>query len=232
MRVTDILKYIFALVGTGMLIGAFYLYQSTGSFLEEATTADGTVVDFVRSRSSDSTTYAPVIHFIDRKGEKIEFTSSTSSNPPSYTKGEKVEVLYLPAQPQKAKINGFFALWGGVVILGGMGSVFLLIATGIILFLNLKGRRDKYLKSKGTPIETDFQSVELNQSFSVNGRHPFRVLTQWQNPSTSEVHVFKSNNLWFDPSNYIKIKRITVFIERNNPKKYYVDLSFLPKVAD
>ena len=27
-------------------------------------------------------------------------------------------------------------------------------------------------------------------------------------------------------------KRIAVLIDRNNPKKYHVDLSFLPKLAD
>jgi hypothetical protein len=172
------------------------------------------------------------MHFIDQKGEKIEFTSSTSSNPPRYSKGEKVEVLYLPTEPEKAKINSFFALWGGVVILGGMGGVFFLIGTSIVLVISLKGRRDEYLKKRGTPIETEFQRVALNQSRSVNGRYPFQVLTQWQNPSTTEVHIFQSNDLWFDPSNYIKSKLITIFIERNNPKKYYVDLSFLPKVAE
>jgi hypothetical protein len=26
--------------------------------------------------------------------------------------------------------------------------------------------------------------------------------------------------------------KITVFIERANPKKYYIDLSFLPKLAE
>jgi hypothetical protein len=225
------IKYIFTLVGIGMLTGAFLLYNSTNSFLKEAVTAEGTVVELVRSRSSDSTTYAPVIHFIDGTGETVEFTSSTSSNPPSYSEGEKVEVLYLPSRPQEAKINSFFSLWGAVVIVGGLGGVFFLIGAAIILIPMLQGRRDEYLKQQGTRIETEFQSVELNRSLSVNGRNPFRVLTQWQNPATSEVHVFASNNLWFDPTSYIKSKKITVFIETNNPKKYYVDLSFLPRQA-
>jgi hypothetical protein len=106
-----------------------------------------------------------------------------------------------------------------------------LIGATIILITLLRGRRDKYLKQQGTPIETEYQRVELNKAFAVNGRHPFRVLTQWQNPATSEVHVFASNNLWYDPSSYIKSNKIRVFIERNNPKKYYVDLAFLPNIA-
>src|SRR5713226_4856670 len=200
MKVIVIVKYVFTFVGAGMLVGAIFLYQSTSSFLAQATKTDGTVVDLEQSRSNDSTTYKPVVNFIDQKGETIKFTSSSGSNPPSYSKGEKVEVLYLAAEPQKAKINGFFSLWGGPIILGGMGGVFFLIGTGMILLIMLKGRSDEYLKKQGTPVETEFQRVEINEALSVNGRNPFRIITQWLNPETSEVHVFKSNNLWFDPT--------------------------------
>lgn len=232
MKVIAIIKYLFTLIGIAMLVGAFFLYRNTTAFLAEAAKADGLVVDLVRSQSSDSTTYRPVVRFMSSSGEEIEFVSSTGSNPPSYSRGEKVEVLYLPAKPEKARINGFFSLWGATVILGVLGGVFSSVGIGIFLAGALTGRRDEYLRKHGTAIETQFQGVERNEAVTVNGRHPFRVATQWQNPATSEVHVFHSNNLWFDPSSYITDHPITVFIERNNPKKYYVDLSFLPKLAD
>ena len=57
------------------------------------------------------------------------------------------------------------------------------------------------------------------------------LITQWQNPATSEVHVFKSNNIWFDPSSYIHTDTITVFCEKDDLSEYYVDISFLPKLA-
>ena len=232
MKIVTIIKYLFTLIGIGMFVGTFLLYKSTNAFLVEAIKADGTVVDLVQSRSGNSFTYRPVIQFNNQNGEKIEFITSSGSNPPSHRKGEKVEVLYPPDEPQKARINTFFSLWGGSLILGILGVVFFLIGAGIILVEKLSSRRDEYLKKYGVPIETELQSVELNKSLTVKGRHPFCVLTQWQNPSTSEMHVFRSKNLWFDPSNYIKSKKITVLIERNNPRKYYVDLSFLPKLAE
>ena len=231
MKILSIIKYLFSLVGLGMLVGAFYLYSNTRAFLETAAKAEGTVTELVRSRSNDSTTYRPVVRF-SQNGHQFEFTSSSGSNPPGYSRGEKVEVFYNPANPQDAKINSFFSVWGGPVILGGLGGVFFLIGAGIILVNILKSRKDEYLKKYGRRIETNYQSVELNTSYTVNGRNPFRVLTHWQNPVTSEIHIFKSNNLWFDPSDYINKKTITVFIENNNPKKYYVDLSFLPRLAE
>jgi Protein of unknown function (DUF3592) len=232
MKTIAVIKYLFSGIGLAMLAAALFWYQSVKAFVAGASVAQGTVVELVRSQSgSDSPTYRPVVRFNASDGQAIEFTSKMGSNPPSYRKGEKVEVFYKPADPQNAMINGFFSLWGGPVIVGGLGAVFFLVGGGIWLFARLKGQRDEYLMTHGTPIQTKFQSVELNNSLTVNGANPFRVVTQWQDPATSELHVFKSNNLWFDPSDYIKQRQITVFIEANNPKKYFVDLSFLPKLA-
>ncbi|HEC12850.1 MAG TPA: DUF3592 domain-containing protein [Acidiferrobacteraceae bacterium] len=231
MNALSIIKYVFSAIGLGMLIGAYFLYQNTQSFLESAAVTNGSVVELVRSRSSDSTTYAPVVQFKTESGALVEFTSSTSSNPPGYSKGESVEVFYLPSNPQKAKINGLFSLWGAALIVGILGGVFFLVGGGIALTTFLKNRKNEYLRKQGTPISAKFLSVEINRNIRVNRRSPFRVLAQWQNPATSEIHVFKSNNLWFDPTDHIPDRDITVFIERNNPDKYLVDLSFLPKLA-
>ena len=89
----------------------------------------------------------------------------------------------------------------------------------------------KYLKQYGTKITTNFQNLNINTTLAVNGKNPFVVVSQWQNPKTSELHVFKSDNIWFDPSDFIKSDEITVLIDRKNPKRYSMDLSFLPKVA-
>jgi hypothetical protein len=43
--------------------------------------------------------------------------------------------------------------------------------------------------------------------------------------------VFTSENVWFDPSAHLG-NELTVFIERDNPKRYYVDLTMLPRLAD
>jgi len=231
MKTVAIIKYGFAAIGLAMLAGALYWYQHVKTFVAGASVAEGTVVELVRSQSgSDSPTYRPVVRF-SANGQSVQFTSSMGSNPPSYDRGEKVEVFYKPSNPQDAMINGFLALWGGPLIVGGLGAVFFLVGAGIWLGMRLKGQRDDYLKAHGTPIQTKFQTVELNRSLNVNGSHPFRIVTQWQDPVTAEIHVFKSNNLWFDPTDHIKQQQITVFIEGNNPKKYFVDVSFLPKLA-
>jgi hypothetical protein len=236
MKALSIVKYVFLLIGLGMLTGAFFMYRNTSQFLETAVTAQGTVVELVESRSSDSSSnsimYAPVVNFIDKKGVEVKVYSSTSSNPPSYFVGEKVEVLYAPETPQNAKIKGFFSLWGGATILGILGGILFVIGGVIFLFDRKKSNMLSHLKQNGTRIESDFQSVGLNASLAVNGRNPFQIVSQWQNPATSKIHLFTSDNIWFDPTDFIKTDKIKVLIDRNDPKKYHVDLSFLPKVAD
>jgi len=233
-KMLGIIKYAFVVVGLGMVVGAYFIYDYNVSFIESATETEGTVTELVQSRSSDNNSYyyKPVVRFNTSDGQIVEFMSSTGSNPASYSVGEKVTILYLPSDPQNAKIKGYFSLYGAAVIVGGIGSAFFLVGLTFFIVTKLKNKKEKYLEQHGTPIETKFQSVQLNKGFEVNGRHPFQVLTQWQNPSTSEIHIFRSNNIWYDPTQYIGDRSITVFIERNNPNKYFVDVSFLPKVAE
>lgn len=223
------IRSIFLLVGLALLAGAAFWAVTTRSFIARAEVAPGRVVALEHS-SRDA--YYPVVDFVTPKGQKIEIRSSFGSSPPAYSVGEKVEVLYLPDQPEKAKIRGIFALWGGALILGGVGFIFTAVGGGMALFSYLRARRDAELRQSGLPTPTAYQTVRLNTSLRVNGRHPYQVVTQWLNPATGKMHVFHSENLWFDPSQHIDRREITVYLDRSNPKRYWMDVSFLPKLAD
>jgi len=239
-KIVAIVKFIMLIVGVAMLAGAVYLYKDTHSFLAGAVHAQGTVLDLQRTESLShdgnhtytSVSYYPMVQFSDASGRRIEFTSDSGSNPPAYSRGDTVDVLYHADAPEKARINSLMSLWFGTLIVGGLGVVFTTIGTGMIVVPLRRKRLEAQLKTSGVPVEATFESVEQNTSLKVNGRSPWRVLAQWLDPATSQVHVFKSDNLWFDPSTYIKDRKINVFIDRTNPKKYHVDLSFLPKMAD
>jgi len=236
-KTVAIVKFVMLVVGVAMLAGAVYMYKDTRSFLAGAMHAQGTVVDLERNESTDShshrsVNYYPVVQFADAGGRRIEFTSNSGSNPPAYSRGDTVEVLYHADAPDKARINGFMSLWFGPLLVGGMGVLFTAIGAAMIVVPIRRKRLEADLKIHGMPIEAQFESVEQNTSMKVNGQSPWRVLAQWLDPATSQVHVFKSDNLWFDPSAYIKDRKINVFMDRADPKKYYVDLSFLPKLAD
>lgn len=232
MKTINSLKYFFTILGAGMLIGTFFMYQKTSEFLETAITSEAIVIKLVdaQNSSSNSVMYAPLVQFLDENENKIEFLSSSSSNPPSYTVGEKVEVVYNQENPNEAKIKGFFSIWGGVTILGILGVIFFGIGRSIFLYYKRKSNTLEYLKLNGTTIESNLQSVEINNSLSINGKSPFQIVSHWQNPITSKLHIFTSDHIWFNPSDYIKNDKIKVLIDENNPKRYSIDLSFLPEV--
>lgn len=231
MKTIAIVKYAFGSIGLAMLIGTLLVYQNTQTFLATAHITNGTVIDLVSSRSNNGTTYAPVVVFYTQNDQEIAFTSSSGSNPASYDINDSVEVLYQPETPNDAKINSFFSLWGLCMIMGFLGSTFFAVGLGITLVIRANKNRIRHLKANGTPIDTAFQCVEVNKSLVVNGSSPYQIHTQWTNPENAKLHIFKSENIWFDPSSHIKDDNITVLIDRNNPKKYYVDTSFLPEVA-
>lgn len=231
MKVPSILKYVFSIVGVALFVGTLMSYKSTSDFLEEAVSVQGTVVALAKKRSEDSVTYRPVVEFVTGNGEEVEFTSTMGTNPPRFSVGEQVEVLYLPAEPGDAKINDFADLWWMTIGMAGMGIPFFAVGALIFLIGKFKNRKKASLQRTGVAVEAQFQSVVPNNSISMNGRNPFVIVCHWLNPVTSQVHVFESENIWFDPSRYIDREKLTVFMNKGNPKKYYVDVSFLPKQA-
>ncbi len=228
---------IFLVIGLGMLVGAVYNFQSTRTFVAGAELTVGTVVELERRESRDSdgnrsVTYYPVVRYPLPAGGEHQFRSSTGSNPPSYRQGQQVEVLYLPNNPYEARINGFFSLWGMPLILSGMGLAFAGLLGGIF-YAGVRWRRIvEQVKTSGKPVLATITGSARNTSLKVNGRSPFRISAQWENPMTGKLHVFHSDNLWFDPAEYLpEDKSVTVFIDADKPSRYWMDTRFLPEVA-
>ncbi|MEA2725247.1 MAG: hypothetical protein QOH59_3018 [Gemmatimonadales bacterium] len=234
MKVLKIVSAVFSTVGIGMLVVSFFVFSNTTSFISRAVEADGRVTDLERSRSSSSsgssTTYRPVVEFTTATGKHIEFVSSVGSSPPSHSVGEAVKVLYNPADPQRARIKSFFQLWFGFLIVFLLGLVFAAIGLGMIFVRRRDRKRAEWLRQHGRRMKTAFKGVELNQSLRVNGRCPYQIVSQSSDAASNTVRLFQSENIWFDPSEYIKGEVIDVLVDPNDPKRYVMDISFLPKL--
>lgn len=230
MKTISIIKFAFVTIGLIFIALALYLYQDKQVFLKKAEITQGIVIQLLSSRSENSITYHPVIVFVTKTGNKISFASSVSSNPPSYNEGESVEVIYDSDNPNKAEINSFTSLYLGIIILGSLGTIFFLGGFMIILFGYLKQKKSQHLLHNGKRISTKFENIQLNYGFAVNGRNPFQIHSRWLDPSSNELYIFKSDNIWFDPTDFVKTEEIIVMIDSNNPKNYFMNVSFLPKL--
>jgi len=123
--------------------------------------------------------------------------------------------LEISAYRKLLKNRGFLSLWGGAFFLGVLGSVFFVV--GVVLFLAsaVGARRAEALRRRGRRIEADFSGVEVNTARSINGRHPWQIVSQW-----------------LDPTPYVQGRRLTVFIDPTNPRRHLVDVGFLPRLAE
>lgn len=211
-------------------IGALMLALAIGLLLLrlEAQTVmvagQGTVVDVSGG--------CPTVEFSTERGEAVQFRAGVCSNPPSFDVGESVAVLYEPLKPDQAHLDTFMENWFASLVVGGIGSVFLLLGSLFVLPPLLARRRAAELRVSGTPVYAELMEVQRNEALSVNGRHPWKIVAQWHNPATQKVHLFSSENLWFDPSPYLKDKQMRVLIDPQKPKRYSMDVSFLPQLAD
>ena len=218
----SIMKYVFCIIGLAILIQTFFIYQEKRTLIEKADVVEGTVVD-------NSTNDSPVVCFSTKDGRRIKFTSYINNNLLSYKEGEAVEVLYDPENPNKAKINNFSTLYMGVSILGFLGTVFFL--TGLSFFIVGYSQQKKiyFLQQNGKTITTKFIDVQLNLNMTVNGSHPYFICSEWLDSKTNEIYSFESEDIWFDPTDFIKTKEIKVIIDTEDPSRYLMDISFLPE---
>ncbi len=220
---------IFLCIGVLLLLFGYGNYRSTQQFLKIARPAIGKVVNMhdVYDSDSHSYTYAPVVQYTDNTGKERTFTSTTSSNPPDYAVGDSIHILYDPAHPENPSLAGWMDLYIGVLILGIIGGLFVIIP-GVVLYFYFKRKQEiQWLKENGKTVIAKVNGVELNTSLKVNGQSPYLIKSQWLDTVTNTMHIFNSENIWYDPTQYVK-DEIEVLIDPNNPKLYYVKTDFLP----
>ena len=111
------------------------------------------------------------------------------------------------------------------LIFPGIGLIFLIIGgTGILVRIN-KRKLEKELKENGELIYANYNETILNTSYYVNGKSPYNIICEWNNPLDNKKYIFKSKNIWINPETIIKeknIKQFPVYIDKNK-KKYVID---------
>lgn len=216
---------IFAIIGSIMGIVAAVVWLNSVALQNNGVHTVGTVIDMIR----DDGTQAPVVRFSLGNGTMHTYTSSMYSNPPAYDIGENVELWYDPANPDAVSMSGMDS-WFIPVFLGAFFLIFGGVGYGGLLYQYFKKRNIADLQMSGQAIAATFIGINLNTNVRMNGASPYVIQCQWQDSLTNKVHVFTSDDIWFDPTKYIKGETLRVLIEPENPGNYYVDISFLPEV--
>lgn len=236
MAVTRIIALIFGLVGLAMGSAAIWVTYSTLQFRATALHAEGEVIGFGTSRGrKGGTMYTPQVRFYvpaaeGGPGASVEIRGRVSSSSRSYDIGDRVDVYYPPEHPEDARIDSFMEQWFFPLIFGFFGLVFGGIASGFIVAEWRQRRLYAWLATHGMTVQAKLIEVARNTSVKVNGRSPWVLRAQWQHPLTQAVHVFESEHLWYDPSDYLRGRsELPVRVDADDPARHRVDLSWLPK---
>ena len=222
-----VLAFIFGGFGLiGLLVMILLIQSMINSRIENKVYVTGIITNIDSSYNSNHDDYDVYVKY-EVDGEfvisKMNYYSSSMSQ------GDKIEIYYDKNNPNIISSNlsdNLFLL--GIILC----SLIPLIGIIVIIFIvKSKVKKHKLIKS-GNQVSAEFVDVIVNKSYTVNGRHPFKIICKWINPNDNMEYEFKSENVWYDPYNFILDNDITefkVYIDPNNHKKYYVDISNIPE---
>ncbi len=134
-KTTDLPRVFYlAFGGVGFLLLAicallFYFDQRAANLF---TRIEGTVI---RNQVNGGTA-KPIISY-SWEGKELTYVSNTGTNPPAFEPGERVELFVNPNDPADISINSFVERYLAMLIVGGIGVVFLGF---LALFHFLSGR--------------------------------------------------------------------------------------------
>jgi uncharacterized protein DUF3592 len=110
-------------------------------FIRTATVIDGTILEMRLVRGTrNGHSYAPVFRFTADDGQTYVHVSNMSSNPPGFSLGQRVTVLYEHGHPENAKIDAFYQLWLPELVLSMVGGAFTTIPA-LVAFRRLRQSR-------------------------------------------------------------------------------------------
>jgi len=225
MKGAKIVFGVFFVLGLVFLFGSAYSVERTRQFLRTGyrPPALWSRMSFAMQRTARqgrSRAWYPRVRFQTPSGRDVEFLSNTGSKPPAYAVDQKVTV-HNPRHPSTACIDSSGSIWSGTILLAVLGFVLMGPVLGYVAWTNATGRKDAWIERNGTRIQADIAGEEWNKSLTMDGRRPYQIVCQWADPARNEIRVFRSANLWYDPSHLLQGKKsLDVLIDPANPHRY------------
>jgi len=141
---TKTMLAIYAIVGLIIIGYSFWLYKNSQELSANDVRAPGVVIENIMQSSSSSSSRGSTNHakveFTLPDGTKQQFISKVGTNPPMYSIGQQVEVIYPKDSPKDVEINDS-TMWALPLGFGAMGLILFLVGA-----LSLRGalRREKF----------------------------------------------------------------------------------------
>lgn len=156
-----------------------------------------------------------------------EYESRLSGYSSSFHIGDEIEIYYDKDDVSKIGSKSLDLLF---LIMPGIGSIFLFIGVIGLAVMSHKKKNEEKLRENGELIYATYSETIINRNVRVNGRCPYNIIVEWNNPEDGKKYLLKSKNIYFNPEMLIeerKIKTFPVYINPNKKKQYFVDVDIL-----
>lgn len=113
--------------------------------------------------------------------------------------------------------------WLFPLVFGGPGLILMLV--GIFMLCRNAGKSGlkKRLMEEGSLEWLPVTDVEMQYNIKVNGKSPYVVYCNYQG-SDGRIYRMKSSYLNFNPSQMLPGGKVKVYLDRENPGSYYIDV--------
>ena len=122
---------------------------------------------------------------------------------------------YTPENVQKIR-------WLFLAIFGSFSFVLLIIGVVFTTRNQSKKKQKEQLKQTGTLIMADVMECKYT-SVRVNHRSALQLICSYKNKQ-GEIFLFKSPSLRMDPMPYLENRKVNVYWDQQNKKKYFIDI--------
>lgn len=213
-KILTIVSGLFLGIGVIMLVVAYVVHSNYEDFKSHADLVEAKIVDM------SGTSQNPKVMIVYEYGDETYGPALLGGYSSSMYVGGTVEVYVDRENPSDFS-------WGrGIaqLICLILGLVFAGIGGGIFLVRAISGSGAKRLVKEGDKLVGKVEGVSQNTAVFINGQHPWVVTCVWTK-SNGEIYRFKSKNIYTDPMDSFRPgDDIIIYVDRNNMKKYYVDV--------
>jgi hypothetical protein len=217
MKPGNIILLVICLLAIGIGIAIFL---EASAFQKTAKITIGTV-----TRSDASFYY---VQYTSDDGVERTFRGSHGKTKKGYP-GQKKKIFYQADNPDKARISD--GVKGGKKVI--IFAVLLLILDIYLIYTNKKKSRSAgSFKANGRKVEAEIIKIDTDMTITFREKHPYYIDCRWSDPITGREYTHTIRNIWTDPTPLLAGRtHIDVYIDRQDPEKYFMDIEFLGDLA-
>lgn len=223
-KIEKLILIVFATIGSLFLITGLIISINRFNYKNKIETI-GIITEISKDgRNSDKDNYNVYVSY---KVGKENFESRLNGYSKSFYEGKEIKIYYDKNNPSVIGMKSIDLLF---LVFPGIGLIFFVIGVIGLLIKLRKKSKTKRLKNSGKKVYANYIETAINTSYSVNGKNPYYIICEWINPKDNKRYIFKSENIWIDPTEIVEnenIKQFPVYIDIKN--NYLVDLDDLTK---